>query len=573
MFFFRRSATCALTVTAVTLSCGVAARAQVGVVQRAPLAPVGVAPVGAVVGVVTAPVMGAVPVGAVGGVKASGVNTGLLLLLGQIADGQMTLNEAWDKGLLDAPKVLQLLSQSQRLTEDTRNETLQRDLAGLLVKLAPESVAVPEKLSARVRVALCRYYADNGDARAVPLCEALIAEKLEGKQVNQPLASNPDGGSSSLYLSSVILLAQYYEKVGQWQKAGETWERALTFWQDVDWFQAGVRIDAARVYTTLGQNDKAQQFYSQVAQYGNGWFSGLVLYDQANELILKGKHKEARQLLNTPVEGQDAEQSKIVLLALQATSHYQTGEVIAARRYAQQAIDQASAIKLTDGKGLKASVNVAEDILSWSTRWTETPIAIEPTELRMILPSPTSNGEYAARSIFVRTYRDVPLEVQIDNPQIKGRVAQKINETNYFVQKEVVLDIAPGALRQNVDATLIVTSPQHPEYKARIPIHIEVQKPIQLSSSVVFFGQLQKGVMATQTLTLSAFVPFRVVEVKSDSPFLDVEVRENEATQKQRIELTLTPSPAQQFYSGTIRIQTSVLTQQFIEVPYAAQSG
>ncbi len=285
MFLCHRSATCALTVTLVTLSCGVAARAQVGVAQRAPLAPVGVAPVGAGAGVVTAPAMGATPVGAVGGVRASGVNTGLLLLIGQIADGQMTLDESWEKGLLDAPKVLQVLGQTQRFTEDTRNETLQRDLAGLLVKLAPESVAKPEKLSARVRVALCRYYAGNGDARAVPLCEALIAEKLDGKQINQPLGSNPDGGSSSLYLSSVILLAQYYQNVGQWDKAAETWERALTFWQDADWFQSSVRIEAARAYTTINQPEKARALYSQVEQMSNTKFRGMAFYDQASSLI------------------------------------------------------------------------------------------------------------------------------------------------------------------------------------------------------------------------------------------------------------------------------------------------
>ena len=271
MLLFSR---CIYALSVLTLGCGWAARAQVGVPQRAPVAAVGV-PSG----------VGATAVSAVGGVQVRSVNTGVLLLLNQIAQGQMTLDEAWNKGLLDAPKVLQLLGQPTRLTEDQSNETLQRDLAGLLVKLAPETVAKPETLSARVRVALCRYYSSIGDARAVPLCEALIAEKLDGKQIKQPLASNPDGGSSSLWLSSVITLAQFYQNVGQWQKAGETWERALTFWQDASWWQSSVRIEAARAYTAVDQPEKARALYAQVEQMSNTKYRGMAFYDQASFLI------------------------------------------------------------------------------------------------------------------------------------------------------------------------------------------------------------------------------------------------------------------------------------------------
>lgn len=384
MFFFRRPAACALTVTLVTLSCGLAARAQVGVTQPAPVAAVGVKSAGEIAGVttapttgsapiVTAPVVGAAAVGTVGGVRASGVNTGLLLLLGQIADGQMTLEQAWDKGVLDAPKVLQLLSQTQRFTEDTRNETLQRDLAGLLVKLAPATVATPDRLSARVRVALCRYYADKDDARAVPLCEALIAEKLDGKQINQPLASNPDGGSSNLYLNGVISLAKYYQNVGQWQKAGETWERALSFWQDVNWWQAGVRVDAARAYkrTEMPENqNKAAQLYALVPTFDNPRDTLMALYDQAYALIKDDQHKEARVLLQTPIEGANTAEVQVGLLSLLSASYLKTGEVDLAQETAQRALDTYQTVsKPTPHLGIEPQLERARKVLDWSWRY------------------------------------------------------------------------------------------------------------------------------------------------------------------------------------------------------------
>ena len=125
-----------LSIAVFTLGWAWAASAQVGVPQRAGVAPVGVTPTQGVSPVGSAPVQGAAPIGSapvksaasvgvaasvgaqsVGAPNANSaglVNMGLLLLLGQIAEGQMTLDEAWNKGLLDAPKVMQLLSQTQR---------------------------------------------------------------------------------------------------------------------------------------------------------------------------------------------------------------------------------------------------------------------------------------------------------------------------------------------------------------------------------------------------------------------------------------------------------------------------
>ncbi len=458
-----------------------AARAQVGVTQPAPVAPVGVAPVGAGAGVVTAPTMGATPVGAVGGVKASGVNTGLLLLLGQIADGQMTMDSAWDKGLLDAPKVLQLLSQTQRLTEDERNEALQRDLAGLLVRFAPATVATSEVLNARVRVALCRYYSSTGDARAVPLCEALIAEKLEGKQVNQPLASNPDGGSSSLYLSSVILLAQYYQNVNQWRKAGETWERALTFWQDVGWWQVTLHSDAALAYEKAGDLKKAESLYSSATITNLGWMDGLVVTNQAQFLIKAGRYEEARRVLNKGVMGPDAKYMKPFLLTNLGDSYYQAGDFEQAASYARQAINSyKDLLSSPHSVYLDAVLPLNQERLRWIERFVKEPIICAPRQLNVVRSYLELNIEDdgITRQFYVRTLRPVPLRVSSDNPLVTARIIEdqsKKPQQRHYYQQEISVSIAPEAIRKGAQATLTINSPDIPSFQVQMPVLINKQ--------------------------------------------------------------------------------------------------
>ena len=489
MFFFRRPAACALTVTAVTLSCGLAARAQVGVTQPAPVAAVGVKPVGGVAGVVTAPVTdvapvtatpasGAAAVGGLGGVKASGVNTGLLLLLGQIAEGQMTLEEAWSKGLLDAPKVLQLLSQTQRFTEDTRNETLQRDLAGLLVRLAPQSVATPERLSARVRIALCRYYSSIGDARAVPLCEALIAEKLDGKQINQPVASNPDGGSSSLWLSSVILLAQYYQNVGQWQTAGETWERALKYWQNVDWWQSGVWLDAARAYahvnTSQGQS-KSNFYYAKVQTSNNELFKSIASYDNAGSLLREGKNAEASQLVHQALQSTKEPVNRGILLMVSAQANYAAGNFEQTQASAQAVLDEVAKTKDVDPViGFDVVGPAAQALLKWSQRWQETPLLCNPKKLVRNLRFPQQEKVWKTR-IKIRSFKAVPLTVSCNDSQVKCTLSKEfvnpepVPLSGLFTEQIVEVEFPYNAEIQTI---IYITSSRFPQFRCEVPLKI-----------------------------------------------------------------------------------------------------
>lgn len=437
------------------------------------------------------------------------VRVAALLAITQISQGQLTPQQAWERDLLNANDIVQLLNQPRRLTPAESNEELKRDLAGLLVRYAPATVATPKTLSARVRLELGIYYSSIGDARAIPLCQALIAEKLDGKQEKIPTGAAAEPDNVSLWLGSVIYLAQYYQNVGQWEKAAETWERALKFWQDADWFQSSVRIEAARAYTVTGQDNKAQNLYSQVAQYDDGYFTGLAIHDQASRLIYKGKIKAGQTLLTTFFRQQSASQKSdrealenavktgtlnledkigpvivsadarsnpinIALLTLLSYSYYLEGKFDLAKQYARKSIAQYQSLK-NPGKnqGLESEMDKAKGILSWSERWEKQPIIVEPTEIRVL-------GRWKEKfswSLQIQTDPAIPLTITVDNPKVHILHADKpANLKEFYFEKQVAVEIARENMGESVLANLIVSSPQFPNFSVRVPLSVRVPK-------------------------------------------------------------------------------------------------
>ena len=92
---------------------------------------------------------------------------------------------------------------------------------------------------------------------------------------------------------------------------------------------------------------------------------GMALYDRAYALIKQNQHSEARQLLQTPIAGEDGE-VKVGLLSLLSASYLRTGEVAAAQRSAQQAIDAYVALDQPRADmGLQDQVKRAKKVLAW----------------------------------------------------------------------------------------------------------------------------------------------------------------------------------------------------------------
>lgn len=293
-----------------------------------------------------------------GGQRVEGVgNSARFIALSQMREG-VAPEELWQKHLLTAEDIFAILESNDRLTQDERNEKLRRDLAHVLVDHTPEQVKDVSKLKLNVRVALARYYSSVGDVRTVDIAEGLLKE----------LDRKPKDADPWPQLWGVILLAKYYEKTEEWQKAGETWERALGYQSNVGWWQAGVRVDAARAYkqTDAPENQKkAEELYAQVPKFGNNADTGMAIYDQASALVEKKQQVEAQSLLQRSLGEIKVEWVKVGLLSLLSDSYLSAGETKMARLTAQNALDLHATLKnAPKDAGFKYQVQRAQEVIA-----------------------------------------------------------------------------------------------------------------------------------------------------------------------------------------------------------------
>lgn len=417
-------------------------------------------------------------------------------------------------------------------------------------------------LPVKARLWLGDHYRRQNDGIALAVLQSVVDE-LEA-------LDSRSNGDKSLLFAGVERLAQTYDAREQWEIAAQTWLRLPALLEKSDWRLPDALLGAARAYISAGDKEKSKALYAQVSQYGHAWFTGLAIHDQASALVSQGNHQEARQLLSRAIEEVGADQVKIALLSLEALSFYKTGDLNVASRIAQQASAQAKAVKLASGKGLEGTLNVAEAIQTWSDQWSKAPILMSSENLRLVLAPQESDEKMVTRRLFVRTLRDVPLTATVDDERIQVRVTTNKQENDYFVQTELALEV-PQSLSQSAEATLTVSSPKFPNFQAKIPIDVEVPRPIQLSSSSVFFGEVKADEPTTRKLTLSAAVPFRVVDVKTDTPKLEVQSPATQAAKEHILIFSFTSPQVGRFESGTIRIQTDMPNGEVMEMPYIAR--
>jgi len=87
------------------------------------------------------------------------------------------------------------------------------------------------------------------------------------------------------------------------------------------------KIEAARLYVAMGDEQRAEDLYRQVARHGYGWATGLALYDQAVRAMFRGNHEEAREAATAAGDRMHADQIRVAILATLADSYYQDGRL------------------------------------------------------------------------------------------------------------------------------------------------------------------------------------------------------------------------------------------------------
>lgn len=428
-------------------------------------------------------------------------------LLQQLASGRLSVQQAWDGKLLDVDALLYLFSQHIDAWGGFGGKIdagLRQSLMALLVRHGGERLQDPSKLTPKVRLWLGDYYQASKDARAVPVLESVLAE-LQDKSKNK--------GREPLVFQTVERLAWHYRDAGQLEKAAETWLRLEQLLPEPNWMMADASVEAARLYTQMGDEKKADELYSKVPQYGQAWFTGVALFDQVSQSINQGKHEKARKLLFQSVTG-DVTPIKASLFSLLSKSYYCTGEWDKARKYSEEAIERFNRLENSArNEELKAEVNMVQARLRWSEQWLVSPILCEPRELHV--PLHQVNKPIMKR-LSIRMFRAAPLTVVSNDPKVKVQLLDKEQDSEYFVEKEILVEVSPEPHQKDFNALLTITSPQFPAAQVQVPISAQVHHPIHLSEQTVFFGFVKAGDIVLKSLKLSATSPFRIIKVETD---------------------------------------------------------
>lgn len=379
-------------------------------------------------------------------------------LMEQLRSGSLKLEEAWQKGTLNAQNVQALLEGSLG-GWTAQDRALRASLAGLLMQHAPQSLAPVDALSRSLKRALADYYANQKDERAIPLYEGLAAR-----------------AEYSTYEKGLLLetLGYFQRDLNQVKPAMATFMRAREKFVEMKQKHAasGMLIEVARLHGTLGEATKAQALYEQAEREGDGWTTGLSRYEQARVLMKNGKHEAARALLQKPLSGQNAEQIKVGFLSLLAQSYYATGDKANSRRFGEAAIAQYKSLKAPlQGEGLETEVKRARNILSWLERWQKTPLAAEPGEIRLV-----AGGE-PSFALGVRTREAVPLTIISDNAQVTViLIKQAETRAEFYTHQQLLVRVATAAMKPGFKANITLSSEKLPGVKVTVPLLVSELK-------------------------------------------------------------------------------------------------
>lgn len=391
----------------------------------------------------------------------------------RLRDGTLTPDKVLQDDGLTPHELLKMLEQRWFPAKD------RIILAGLLVKhgahlLVPAETMGPRAklaLEPRLKLALAEYFRSVLDVRAVPLLE----ERLAAIKQPDPKSLVPE----------LNLLASYYVETGQFQKALELYLQAPRYSTNPEYLASHL-MHAARIYRQLGNEAKAQELQAQVAQHGFAWVTGMMRWEQAAAFMEKGRHDEARRLLQEPLTGRYADQVRVGLLSLLAKSYYRMAEFDSARKYGTMAQEQYRSIpNPMQGEGLERQLETAREIVLWSEQWSQSPLVCEPAQMRIAWPAAKTEKPIMQR-LAIRAFRAIPVELSLEvaplDTRIKARLEDGWRQHEYFVEKRVTIEIAPqameGAVAGKWQATLVLKSAAFADRQVRVPIRMEAPQPI-----------------------------------------------------------------------------------------------
>ena len=392
------------------------------------------------------------------------------ITLGLVSVGLVSPQEAEQQGALPLVETVRLLDEMSARGYLPKADR-ERVRLGLGEVLSRQLNALPPdgrpQLATSIRLAVADFYRSRGDRRAVPLFEAMVAE-FEAQEKQTP------GSFKKTWIVPLAHLAMFYSEQGDHLRSAQTWARWSALPSDAEW-QADWRVAAAREYKAAGQPDRAQALYAAVPQLGDAWQTSLALWDQANALIEKGQHEQARELLQQTVAGEGAGKARVGLQALLALSYYRTGEIESSRAAARASIATFEALGGKRDKGVPEQAQTARDLLVRLDEWERRPIQLDPAALHFadeaildLLDVGTAPETLVVRTLTVRTLTDVPLQVQSDNPDIKAELFEDAPPEAFATVRMLRVSAPLRLLKQGMRAHIKITAPNEPCAQAEL---------------------------------------------------------------------------------------------------------
>ena len=486
-------------------------------VELAPVAPMGkVAPVGAVpiVPAQVAPITGVEVAGASDAtiVKFNAQSLSMPPLLARLRARELTPQKAYDKGELDADGAIYIL---ESLVDAwggfywNKNEDLRRDIVAILVAHGQDRIENAAQLSPAVRLWLADYYVSTKDAKSLALSESILAP------LPHPLpASAYDGPEFPLAFQALERIAWYYRYTGQFEKSAEAWLRLSDYCAPTGWWAPNALLEAARAYNAAGMPAKADEFYAQIAKYGDAWHTNMVSLDKAEHLMDNYEWAQAERVLRDSLSVQQAMEvpsvpAQIAVLSRLVALRYIAGDFSSARELAAQtrALYQTVPDARVNG-GITSDLDLGDDYVRYMDKWEQTPLSLSGETYLILHPvdTPQQASEWSQKSwkengvlvgprwvttkawvrgtpfqaqVRIDSFRPVPMTVTSSNPLLTTQLSDtgRPEEAAMQVSKNLTVEIAPQALvpGQTIEATLTVKSPKFPNYVLPLQFHIEIQ--------------------------------------------------------------------------------------------------
>lgn len=405
----------------------------------------------------------------------------------------------------------------------------------------------------RVREALASLLANHGGAlvsenkwRELPLKSRLwlgdYYDRTHDERAFAILQSVLDDGAGDAEKGAVLfrateLLARRYSRQNKPKEAAQAWLAGASALPDQTWWQADALWLGGEAWMVAGDQKQADEIFGRLKTGEQPFFYGASLLTRAlhsygkgdNEQTLRFAKSALAQLENSPYPLQPA-------------------------FYAQ-----------------------SQNMVAVLERWQQEPFYSSAQQLRFEFGKyPQKTEDILTQTITIRSQREIPLKVSSETPEISALVDApppshfygQPAELALFTEQKVTITVRRPE-KSNLQTKVKIASPSFPNFQLEIPIEI-IYHPVKFSASALFFGFINSEDQAQRQLALTSPMPFRIIEVTTDSPLLVTAVNSPSPATQHSVTVTIQNGTAGQVLAGKLRIKTDLPIQEVIEVPYYA---